>query len=80
MAWQNSITTSIVQCGLDSLPEQNSVQVFKPSTKAKLVFPIMPKSGKVVIKTRNMRNSMCVLSVSVCILKIKSTVNLTDDV
>lgn len=68
MGWQNSTTTSIILCGSDSLPEQNSVQVFKPLIKAKLVFCITPKSGKVVLKTRDMRKAMCDLSTSACIL------------
>lgn len=42
MGWQNSTTTSIILCGSDSLPEQNSVQAFKPSIKAELVF-VLPQ-------------------------------------
>lgn len=50
MAWQHSTMTGVILCGPDSLPEHNSVQVFKPLTKAKLVFPVTSESGKVGVR------------------------------
>lgn len=73
MEWQNSTDTWIILCGHDSLSNKNY------SSKFKLVFPVTPRSGKVVHYARNMRNSIYGLSLSVCVLWMKFTVNLTDD-